>query len=251
MNGRPALLAWALAAGALQVRWRRQRVLAARARHEVRGPLCAALLALDGLERSARVTAIAVELRRAALALDDLGAARSRRRRTAPAGLLARRSHGSFHAVDVARLLTDTAPVWRAVAEARGVALIVEPAPALVSGDPLRIAQACANLVHNAIEHGGGTVRVTSSTARGRVRVDVADEGSGLPAPLADLVGAARGRLSARGHGLAISAAIAGHHGGRLTCGPVPRGARLTLDLPAAPDRRATTAVVRDSKPVP
>jgi signal transduction histidine kinase len=249
VNGWPALLVWALAAGVLHVRGRRRLMLAARARHEVRGPLCTAQLALDGLEPSARVTAIGMELRRAALALDDL--APSLGRRTARAGLHAQRPRGSFHAVDVARLLADAAPVWRAVAEARGVALIVEPAPALVSGDPLRIAQACANLVHNAIEHGGGTVRVTSATARGRVRVDVADQGSGLPGPLADLVGAARGRLSARGHGLAIAAAIAEHHGGRLTSSPASRGARLTLDLPAAAARRTATPVVRDSKPVP
>ena len=67
-----ALLAWALAAQALHLRGRRRLVLAARAGHEVRGPLCAAQLALDGLERSARVEAIGLELQRAALALDDL-----------------------------------------------------------------------------------------------------------------------------------------------------------------------------------
>ena len=84
-----ALLAWALAAQALHLRGRRRLVLAARAGHEVRGPLCTAQLALDGLERSARVEAIGLELRRAALALDDLtgsppprrGGARSTSRR--------------------------------------------------------------------------------------------------------------------------------------------------------------------------
>ena len=74
MTGWPALLIWALTAGVLHVRGRRELVLAARARHEVRGPLCTAQLALDGLEPSARVTAIGMELRRAALALDDLAA---------------------------------------------------------------------------------------------------------------------------------------------------------------------------------
>ena len=122
--------------------------------------------------------------------------------------------------MDVARLLADAAPVWRALAEARGARLAVEPSPAVVAGDPLRLAQACANLVTNAIEHGGGHVRVTSYMAEEGVRIEVADDGPGLPAPLAQLITAARGRRSARGHGLAIAAAIAERHGGRLSAIP-------------------------------
>ena len=250
----PALLLWATAAAVLHARGRRQLVLAARARHEVLGPLCTAQLALDGLEPSARVTAIGMELRRAALALDDLsGEAPSRplRRRMSVAGDHTRPFRGWSPAVDVGRLLADTAPVWRALAEVRGVRLLVEAKPALVTGDPLRLAQACANLVTNAIEHGGGEVRVTSSTTDGRARVEVADNGPGLPAPLAQLITAARGRRSARGHGLAITAAIAERHGGRLTSSPARTGARLALELPAvAPARRDTTGVGRDFKSV-
>ena len=88
-----------------------------------------------------------------------------------------------------------------------------------------------------------------SSTADGPVRIEVADDGPGLPAPLAQLITAARGRRSARGHGLAIAAAIAERHGGRLTAIPTARGARLALELPAA--RRAATRIARDSTPVP
>jgi signal transduction histidine kinase len=217
-TGWPLLLVWALAVSALHLRGRRQLVLAARARHEVRGPLCTAQLALDGLERSARVEAIGIELRRAALALDDLEGAQ----------------RDSSRFVDVARLLADAAPVWGLLAEARGVALTVEPARAVVHGDALRLTQACANLVTNAVEHGAGRVRVSSSAARGRVRIEVADLGAGLPEPLPELVAAARGRRTARGHGLAIAAAIAERHGGRLTAIPAPRGARLALELPEA-----------------
>jgi len=231
-----ALSAWALTAGALHLRGRRQLVLVARARHEVRGPLCTAQLALDGLERSARVEAIGIELRRAALALDDL------------AGV---RTGGRTETVDLARLLSGAAHAWRALAEAHGVQLSVEPAPVRVVGDPLRLAQACANLVANAIEHGGGHVRVASSAAAGRARIEVADLGPGLPAPVPALVAAARGRRAARGHGLAIAAAIAERHGGRLTALPAPIGAHLVLELPEAgaepgpPGRRARPAAAR------
>ena len=204
--------------------------------------------------------AIAGLRRHAALALDDLvGPAR-----VARGGLVARqlsplghryprggRGHvkGLPAGVDVARLLFDAAPVWRALADARGARLAVEPSPAVVAGDPLRLVQACANLVTNAIEHGGGRVRVTSCTADGQVRIEVADDGPGLPAPLARLITAARGRRSARGHGLAIAAAIAERHGGRLSAIPGARGARLALELPVA--RREVTRIARDSTPVP
>jgi signal transduction histidine kinase len=244
-----AVLLWAVAASLLHVRDRRQLVHAARARHEVRGPLCTAQLALDGLERSARVEAIGLELRRAALALDDLAArprrdvtpvvdVARRRRASFPVVDAARRRRESFPVVDAARVLADAALVWRSLAAAHGAALSVEPSPARVAGDPLRLTQACANLVANAVEHGGGHVRVTSSAAGGRVRIEVADLGGGLPAPLPELVATARGRRSPRGHGLAIAAAIAERHGGRLIQIPEARGTHLVLDLPEAPTAR-------------
>jgi signal transduction histidine kinase len=243
MNGLLALLMWALAASALHLRGRRQLVRAARVGHEVRGPLCTAQLALAGLERSARVEAIGLELRRAALALEDLSGSGRRRRPIEP--------------VDVAALLSGAAHAWRALAEAHGATLAVEPGAARVVGDELRLAQACGNLVANAIEHGaanrvagaiepgglaghasaagGRVVLVRSSTVGGRVRVEVRDCGPGLPAPVGALVAAARGRRSPRGHGLAIAAAVAECHGGHLASVPAARGAHLVLELPGAP----------------
>jgi signal transduction histidine kinase len=216
------MIAWVLILGALWVR--RRDAAVARARHEVRGPLAIARVALGGLERSARVDAIDLELRRAAMALDDLDGTR--------AGNGCRR-------VDIGRLVADAAPAWAALAEARGAALVVEPAGALVTGEPLRLAQACANLVTNAIEHGGGHVRVRVEANGDTVRVVVVDDGPGLPASLPALVTAARGRRSHRGHGLAIASAIARRHRGRLLSLPSQRGAHLVLELPVAARRGA------------
>jgi signal transduction histidine kinase len=224
VTGWLALLAWALGASALHLRGRQRLVLAARAGHEVRGPLCAARLALDGLERSARVEAIELELRRAALALDDLASAEH-----------GRRAAERLQAVDVGRLLADAEHAWRALALAHGAGLEIDAAHGRVVGDRLRLAQACGNLVANAVEHGGGCVHVRASSGSGRVRVEIADGGPGLPAPIPALITAARGRRSQRGHGLAIAAAIAERHGGRLTSVPAARGAHLVLDLPEAP----------------
>jgi signal transduction histidine kinase len=214
-------LLWAAAVALLHVEGRRRSTLAARASHDIRGPLCTAQLALEGLEPCARVEAIDLELRRAALAVDDLTGARHARRPR------------SRETVQLDRVLAVAAPAWEALARHRGVALTLGGGHARVAGDPLRLAQACANLVANAIEHGGGRVDVRVVAAGGRAGVHVADDGSGLPAPLPRLVAAARGRRTARGHGLAIAAGIAARHGGRLLEVPAPAGAHLVLDLPA------------------
>ena len=236
-----ALLGW-LAAGAcgllaalLQARLVRHASLVADAGHELRGPLCAARLGLHALEDVDRAAAVDLELQRAALALDDLAAA-ARGRRAGERSIL----------VDVGALLDDAAEAWRPLARAFGAELAVEPlrGRAVVRADPVRLAQACGNLVANAVEHGASPVHVRGRVLAGRVRVEVRDAGPGLPGPLLELVdGSGRGSrclgwrrspAPARGRGLAIAAGIAERHGGRLAAAPSPAGACLVLELPCA-----------------
>ncbi|MGZ6617226.1 MAG: sensor histidine kinase [Solirubrobacteraceae bacterium] len=203
----------------------------ARACHELRGPLAAARLGLDlgvrlGELSPAQLRALELELARASLALDDLAAVGKRARAGQPRDQ-----------VDVAELLADSVEAWRAAAAARGAALALEwsgPA-ACVRGERLRLAQATGNLIANAIEHGGGAIKVRGSLApeHQRVRIEVVDAGPGMPAPVADLARRPRGGRGARGRGLAIAATIARDHGGRLASAPSERGARLVLELPA------------------
>src|SRR3954470_14656275 len=78
-------------------------VLVARASHELRGPLCAVQLGLEGLEdEPSRVAAIDLELQRAGRALEDLAAARSGARARSRAQL-----------VDVGELARALEPSWR------------------------------------------------------------------------------------------------------------------------------------------
>ena len=70
------------------------------------------------------------------------------------------------------------------------------------------------------------------------MRIEVIDEGPGLPAPVAELTRRARGGRGRRGRGLAIAAEIAERHGGRLVAAPAARGARIGLELPCV--RRAS-----------
>jgi signal transduction histidine kinase len=227
-----------LAALGVAAAWRialaRRMELVARACHELRGPLTAAQLALrlaahgspTGAPSSPRrgpLAAVDLELGRAGLALADLDAAQ----RGARAG-------GHVESFALAPLLADAVAAKRPSAWAERVKLRLEPPPASVvlRGDRLRLAQACGNLLANAIEHGGGEVVLRARASRHTVRIEVLDEGPGLPAPVPELIRRARGGRGLRGRGLAIAEEAAARYGGRLASAPSERGARLVLELP-------------------
>ena len=227
------LWAWLVTAAAVTaaaLAWRelrRGRELVARACHELRGPLTAAHLALHASDGpGARLAAIDLELKRAGLALDDLAAARSGRQAADRAEI-----------VDIGELVAYQAATWEAIAPVFGCALrIGAVAPdVLVRGDRVRLAQAVGNLVANALEHGAGTIEVGARAAAGCVRIEVSDEGGGLPAPVADLARRPRGGRGRRGRGLAIATEIVGRHGGRIVSAPSAGGARLAIEMPACP----------------
>ncbi|UGS35697.1 sensor histidine kinase [Capillimicrobium parvum] len=226
-------MSWAMALVALSglgLAWfkhRRRMELVTRALHELRSPLCAARLAVHAAGRERGWPAVARiddELGRAALALDDLDAAR-RGRSVSP----------HLQEVDTGELLGQVGVTWAPLAWPVGRRVRVEPpvAAPVVHADPVRLAQALGNLVGNALEHGTGDVVLSVSVAGSWARLSVADGGSGLPAPLGTLRRRARGGRGSRGRGLAIADEIARRHGGRLESSPADAaGCRMTLDLP-------------------
>jgi signal transduction histidine kinase len=198
-----------------------------RACHELRGPLTAARLGIQlGMRRGglsmATLRAIDLELGRATVALGDLAAC-----------LDGVEQEPDIELVEVGELLADSVEAWQAAALERDVSLELgwQGGDARVWGERLRLARATGNLVANAIEHGGGRVRVGARVEAGSVRIEVSDDGPGLPAPVAELAQLA-GRRGLRGRGLAIAAAVAQDHGGRLAAAPSESGARLVLELP-------------------
>lgn len=119
-----------------------------------------------------------------------------------------------------------------------------------VLAEPQRLRRILANLVDNAVVHGGGSVRVTADVAGDDVFVHVADEGPGI-APgdeerVFDRFFKSDASRAATGSGLGLSIARqhAAAQGGELFAAPAgERGARFTLRLPAAPaDPPATAA---------
>jgi signal transduction histidine kinase len=263
LGGWAAALAVALGARAVLAR-RSEKI--ARACHELRGPITAARLGLELCSRRGELPpvtfgALELELERATLALEDLrgpgrvrGSGRRRirgslRHRIRGSGLRAgsaaacasdRHDGPGCNEIDVPDLLARSVEAWRAAALACGAELVMGPVAGevVVRGDRLRLAQATGNLIANAIEHGGGTVEVRGRPHGAGVRLEITDEGPGLPAPVAELARRPRAGRGDRGRGLAIAAAIAADHGGRLAAAPTERGARLVLDLPAAGPQR-------------
>ena len=98
--------------------------------------------------------------------------------------------------VDIAALVRAQSGPWAVAAPSVGRQLVVS-APAgelLVHGDRALLAQAVGNLLANAVEHGEGAIGLSVGCAGGVIRVEVTDEGRGLPVPLDRLVARAAGR---------------------------------------------------------
>jgi signal transduction histidine kinase len=236
VTGFLAALGWTAAlcalvtAALLRVSAGRRMALVAEAAHELRGPLSAALLGLHG------VVADAPSARRVAAV--DLDAA--------PRG---RRAPELAEPLELSVLLAEAVEGWRPLADALGGELLFNPPAArlLVQADRLRLTQAVGNLVFNALEHGAGPVRIRAHATRTHVRVEVRDQGPGLPAPVAALAdGTHAGR---RGHGLAIAARVVRRHGGRLLTAPVSSGACVVLELPRA-DRDPREPAAAAARPI-
>lgn len=116
------------------------------------------------------------------------------------------------------------------------------PAPApLVLADRRRLDRVLVNLCDNARHHGGGLVRLSVQRAGGRVRIEVDDDGPGVPVEARERVferfarGPGADRTAGSGLGLALVAQHVRGHGGRVEVSDRPGGgARFVVDLPEA-----------------
>jgi signal transduction histidine kinase len=148
--------------------------------------------------------------------------------------------------IDVAALVRRTVATFESVAAGRDQHLVLlTPARLEAEVDEEKLVTALSNLVVNALKFTpeGGLVRCTLSARRGRVRLEIADSGPGIPTDLRDAMfepyRRAGGRAE-RGHGLglAIVRELVELHGGAVTIGDAPEGgALLVLELPRAAAR--------------
>jgi signal transduction histidine kinase len=144
--------------------------------------------------------------------------------------------------VELRELVGDTVAAMRAPAAARGVALAAElpdeEVPARANAEKLQ--RVLFNLIQNAIRHtpADGSVTVRARTAGGGVEVEVADDGDGISEADGGRVFEAfyRGEDAAgsgdgAGLGLAISRAIVEAHGGRIWLESGMPGTRVRFTL--------------------
>jgi two-component system sensor histidine kinase TctE len=148
-----------------------------------------------------------------------------------------------FDAVALAEALVRQ---WWGPAREQGVDLGLDApdGPLPLQGEPDLLREALANLLHNAIRHGGAGCHVTlvvSGEAHGAVQITVVDNGPGLPPDELARAGERffRGRggaLPGSGLGLAIVRTVAQRHGGQMavSAGPDGHGLAVTITLPAA-----------------
>jgi signal transduction histidine kinase len=114
---------------------------------------------------------------------------------------------------------------------------------AVADADPERVHQVVANLLENAVRHSprGGTVVVAARADRGGVRIEVTDEGPGIPAEEATRVFerfyradvARSSNDGGTGLGLAIARWIVDLHGGDIRAEQrQPHGCRMVVVFP-------------------
>jgi signal transduction histidine kinase len=101
-----------------------------------------------------------------------------------------------------------------------------------VRTDPGRLGQALDNLIVNALDHGGGIVRVSGSLRERTIGIVVSDQGAGFGRPLTELL--RRPWQARHGHGLVVAARAVELYGGRLTVTSGPIGSRVEIELPLA-----------------
>lgn len=126
--------------------------------------------------------------------------------------------------------------------------LTVQPGRTAVSGDPARLRQSLENLLANALQKSPASATVNIFVRRDeraaeqrRARVEVIDEGPGIPADELPHVFqrfyTRNTRTGGLGLGLYLAERIARIHGGDLTVESEPgQGARFVLSLPLLPD---------------
>lgn len=143
--------------------------------------------------------------------------------------------------VEMSEVVEELADLYQALAEENGVSLDIGIEPGLtVLGDGHLISQAAANLLDNALKYvpPGGRVVISLRREAAGVRLEVADNGPGIPPDKRAAVVDRFVRLDASRHkpgsglGLSLVAAVAEWHGALLSLSDNGPGLRASLLFP-------------------
>jgi signal transduction histidine kinase len=206
---------------------RRQRFIADVA-HELRTPLAVLNMHIDGLPSGGAK----VDLQRTVYRLGQMVGQMLDAERLA----LAARRREPVDLVDICRVaVADIAPL--AVATGYELGLSAACDRVVVQGDPYAISRALSNLLGNAIAHGGGSGAIDVRISRDG-RIDVADEGPGVPVDARERIfepfRRERWDRDGCGLGLYLVREIMHAHGGEVSLIGSGPGSIFRLDFAAA-----------------
>jgi two-component system, OmpR family, sensor kinase len=224
----------------LEAAFEHERQFVANASHELRTPLAMLRTELELALRRPRthdelhdaVRSAAQETNRLSQLAEDLL-------------LIARADQGPLplrtEPVGVGELLSTVTERFARRAGERGQEIDARPTTAFVAADPVRVEQALANLVDNALAHGAGAIDLFAVERDDVVELHVTDAGAGFPAGFLERAFDRFSRADearttgGSGLGLSIVALIAQAHGGSVGAANRPDGgADVWLVLPRA-----------------
>jgi len=215
--------------------------LAAGLAHEIRNPLNGAQLHIAFLQRALSTKLPEPDLMEAAgVVADEI----KRLARLVSEFLdFARPSALTKKRVTVQALLTRVIELTTGEANEGGIALTtdVPPHEVAVYGDPAKLQQVLLNIVQNAIEAlrpgGAGNVVLRARRHPRHVRIEVEDDGPGLPSPDAPVFDAFFStKPTGTGLGLAITHRIVTDHGGTLDVESRPGRTCFAFTIPIGTD---------------
>ena len=202
--------------------------------HEVKGPLAGVRGAAQLLQRRVADAELA-EL--AQLIVNEADRLAALSDRLLNAGAAAQRE-----AINVHESIERSLALIAAEAAATAIRRDYDPSLPPIAADADRLQQALLNLLRNAVEAKARSVGVRTRVehsprlggTRVGVRIDVADDGDGVPAQLAETLfePLVSGRADGTGLGLAIAREIAHEHGGELAYVSRPGATVFSLLLP-------------------
>jgi len=152
-----------------------------------------------------------------------------------------RRREAAPEPTDITPRLQEIIALLRRRAGVRNVALHLETAAGLrpVLVDPIEFEQVIVNLINNAVDAlpGGGDVWVRAGAAGDRLRIEVADNGVGIPADTLERIFepfyTTKPVGQGTGLGLSVCYGLVGEWGGRITAeSAVGRGTTMRVELP-------------------
>jgi signal transduction histidine kinase len=140
--------------------------------------------------------------------------------------------------VDLEAMVQETVKLYRGVKPGVEVEIRVAPDANRAWADAEQLRGALINLLDNAVEatEAPGLVEVRTERSDGRLQLQVADTGRGIPAAAKEKLFLPHFSTKGRGTGLGLAIVhriVSDHHGTLRVEDNTPRGTVFTIDLPA------------------